>query len=104
MAVMNGAAASAFLAGLDAAQKKSIGLVDQNEIDSGAYDAVLFEGDSDALRELNRAMARRSGPIVSVQGLSSDELARSEERRVGNECVSTCRSRWTPDHYKKKQR
>src|SRR3546814_17163130 len=27
---------------------------------------------------------------------------RSEERRVGKECVSTCRSRWTPDHYKKK--
>src|SRR3546814_20014968 len=23
---------------------------------------------------------------------------RSEERRVGNECVSTCRSRWSPDH------
>src|SRR3546814_10731226 len=23
---------------------------------------------------------------------------RSEERRVGKECVSTCRSRWTPDH------
>src|SRR3546814_16168923 len=22
--------------------------------------------------------------------------ARSEERRVGNECVSTCRSRWSP--------
>src|SRR3546814_17771492 len=28
------------------------------------------------------------------------ELAvpRSEERRVGKECVSTCRSRWSPDH------
>src|SRR3546814_20817948 len=26
---------------------------------------------------------------------------RSEERRVGNECVSTCRSRWAPYHYKK---
>src|SRR3546814_985302 len=25
-------------------------------------------------------------------------LARSEERRVGKECVSTCRSRWSPDH------
>src|SRR3546814_7859368 len=24
--------------------------------------------------------------------------ARSEERRVGNECVSTCRSRWSPYH------
>src|SRR3546814_12902552 len=23
-------------------------------------------------------------------------LARSEERRVGKECVSTCRSRWSP--------
>src|SRR3546814_13082974 len=27
---------------------------------------------------------------------------RSEERRVGKECVSTCRSRWSPDHEKKK--
>src|SRR3546814_16939226 len=24
--------------------------------------------------------------------------SRSEERRVGKECVSTCRSRWSPDH------
>src|SRR3546814_21026241 len=28
---------------------------------------------------------------------------RSEERRVGNECVSTCRSRWSPYHSKKKR-
>src|SRR3546814_21013014 len=25
----------------------------------------------------------------------------SEERRVGKECVGTCRSRWSPYHYKK---
>src|SRR3546814_18412078 len=25
-------------------------------------------------------------------------MGRSEERRVGKECVSTCRSRWQPDH------
>src|SRR3546814_11896082 len=25
-------------------------------------------------------------------------LVRSEERRVGNECVSTCRYRWSPYH------
>src|SRR6056297_2327164 len=31
-------------------------------------------------------------------------LARSEERRVGKECVSTCRSRWTPDHLIKNHR
>src|SRR3546814_16667041 len=28
---------------------------------------------------------------------------RSEERRVGKECVSTCRSRWSPYHTKKKK-
>src|SRR3546814_14816189 len=28
--------------------------------------------------------------------------ARSEERRVGKECVSTCRSRWSPYHKTKK--
>src|SRR3546814_15099111 len=27
---------------------------------------------------------------------------RSDERRVGKECVSTCRSRWSPYHSKKK--
>src|SRR3546814_1078258 len=26
------------------------------------------------------------------------EVVRSEERRVGKECVSTCRSRWSPYH------
>src|SRR3546814_14411325 len=28
---------------------------------------------------------------------------RTEERRVGKECVSTCRYRWSPSHYKKKK-
>src|SRR3546814_11522842 len=28
-------------------------------------------------------------------------IRRSEERRVGKECVSTCRSRWSPSHSKK---
>src|SRR3546814_11100615 len=30
--------------------------------------------------------------------------ARSEERRVGKECVSTCKTRWSPDHEKKKKK
>src|SRR3546814_17773258 len=28
----------------------------------------------------------------------ADLSHRSEERRVGKECVSTCRSRWSPSH------
>src|SRR3546814_14845007 len=27
-----------------------------------------------------------------------DDIDRSEERRVGKECVSTCKSRWAPAH------
>src|SRR3546814_20855299 len=34
--------------------------------------------------------------------LLSALAGRSEERRVGKECVSTCRSRWSAYHYKKK--
>src|SRR3546814_11549739 len=30
--------------------------------------------------------------------------ASSEERRVGQECGRTCRTRWSPDHKKKKQK
>src|SRR3546814_20037892 len=30
--------------------------------------------------------------------------ARSEERRVGKECVSKCRSRWSPQHKKQKNK
>src|SRR3546814_16341535 len=36
---------------------------------------------------------------VAAGGKSIED--RSEERRVGKECVSTCRSRWSPYHYKK---
>src|SRR5881398_3995022 len=35
------------------------------------------------------------GPSAKLPG-------RSEERRVGKECRLTCRSRWSPYHYKKK--
>src|SRR3546814_11291921 len=31
-------------------------------------------------------------------------MRRSEARRVGKACVSTCRSRWWPCHYKKKHK
>src|SRR3546814_2387869 len=42
-----------------------------------------------------RPFGIRLGPELSE--LHREE-ERSEERRVGNECVSTCRSRWAPDH------
>src|SRR3546814_16506465 len=38
------------------------------------------------------------GPLVFDEGSILGPLLRSEERRVGKECVSTCRSRWSPYH------
>src|SRR3546814_11850990 len=35
---------------------------------------------------------------TSIIALVRLMVARSEERRVGKECVSTCRSRWSPYH------
>src|SRR3546814_13591538 len=38
------------------------------------------------------------GRLVVEAVLARDYPISSEERRVGKECVSTCRSRWSPDH------
>src|SRR3546814_4686477 len=59
-----------------------------------------------------RAATHRIDPIVvradgaapgmsqarAYSGAVRDQPQRSEERRVGKECVSTCRSRWSPYH------
>src|SRR3546814_2754274 len=37
-------------------------------------------------------------PVIVSDFNDSETLERSEERRVGKECVSTWRSRWSPHH------
>src|SRR3546814_9432415 len=41
---------------------------------------------------------RGSGSVLPSPAPADRNLGRSEERRVGKECVSTCRSRWSPYH------
>ena len=36
--------------------------------------------------------------VLQALGLGPERLWRSEERRVGKECTSWCRSRWSPYH------
>src|SRR3546814_13048597 len=43
------------------------------------------------------------GRFADLHHFRIDRRQRSEERRVGEECVSTCRSRWAPYPSKKKQ-
>ena len=37
-------------------------------------------------------------PAVQKVREAANRMMRSEERRVGKECVSLCRSRWSPYH------
>src|SRR3546814_17537799 len=56
----------------------------------GQYDVIVtLEGPRDY------ATVRKKERVL---GIWMNTVARSEERRVGNECVSTCRSRWSPYH------
>src|SRR3546814_18310059 len=49
---------------------------------------------------LERAAEVKQNSVQVVDSIVAQD--RSEERRVGKECVSTGRSRWSPYHYKKK--
>src|SRR3546814_2266355 len=47
-------------------------------------------------RQYDPAAGRQQRGLVGV--CAQQTQGRSEERRVGKECVSTCRSRWSPYH------
>src|SRR3546814_16039551 len=74
-------------------------------------EVVLVDRGGDLLGQRARVADARGAPVadeVVAEVLQVGPEARllvvvrSEERRVGKECVSTCRSRWSPYHYKKK--
>src|SRR3546814_14051466 len=60
----------------------------------GSGGAFAKKDDGTAFQALEDGQALPN-PLVARRG---DIAKRSEERRVGNECVSTCRSRWSPYH------
>src|SRR3546814_12876336 len=72
---------------------------------------VIYMGVATAEDIADKLMADGVSPATPVavleKGTRADGRAmrtlRSEERRVGKECVSTCRSRWSPYHEKKKK-
>src|SRR3546814_14980055 len=60
---------------------------------------IAISGDGQG-RQVIPCVAPATGGRVLTQPSPMD--LRSEERRYGKECVSSCRSRWAPDHKKNK--
>src|SRR3546814_16314101 len=61
---------------------------------------------SDALPEMQIlpfAEHVQADPVAIVKSIPRADFIRAEERRVGKECVSTCRSRWSAYQSKKKK-
>src|SRR3546814_5205890 len=48
--------------------------------------------------QLRLQIGEDEAAVLEIEDRLAERLARSEERRVGKECVSTCRSRWSPYH------
>src|SRR3546814_5969508 len=61
-----------------------------------AHHLKVLEGAGLIVRTRSEGDRRRS--YVRMVPEATRGLDRSEERRVGKECVSTCRSRWSPYH------
>src|SRR3546814_14405626 len=73
-------------------------------IAGGGGTIVNIGGVSAHIGARNRAhvAAAKAGLVGLTKALAVEfadrNVTRSEERRVGKECVSTCRSRWSPYH------
>src|SRR3546814_1031413 len=65
------------------------------------WSSDVCSSDLHALPDFGRCIIRHQIGCDVPPSLSVEEIernGRSEERRVGKECVSTCRSRWSPYH------
>src|SRR3546814_400566 len=70
-----------------------------NELISGVRADVaikVFGDDLDTLVEVAEQIEAVTNQVSGASDVKTDR--KSEERRVGKECVSTCRSRWSPYH------
>src|SRR3546814_13112895 len=92
------AAALAAVAAPLAAQSADRGAADRGAVDRGAVNRIIDEG-------TNHSQVMQTAQYLSdmigarlTNSPAMRKAERSEERRVGKECVSTCRSRWSPYH------
>src|SRR3546814_16698798 len=73
-----------------------------NDLADSVRSLVARVAPSEVLHEALETPVPNPPPYWKAAAEQGLQGVRSEERRVGKECVSTCRSRWSPYHYKKK--
>src|SRR3546814_11576362 len=69
-----------------------------DELDAGFYLSIPSDTLTTSETIFCKVLTRYSYKVLAPAGWESQvrDKERSEERRVGKECVSTCRSRWSP--------
>src|SRR3546814_4820080 len=69
------------------------------EAECGEFDSAVLQIDAvHALEKRAQIVDTGALPVVAPAPVQNEPpVGRSEERRVGKECVSTCRSRWSPE-------
>src|SRR3546814_10995502 len=77
-----------------------------SQVNRSAEDSARAKWLLDIVDENTTVLVDEAHELVIGESQTADNVRaiceRSEERRVGKECVSTCRSRWSPYHSKKK--
>src|SRR3546814_14534282 len=93
----------------DVASRRMVAVLRRVELESGATRDILRAQWIDQLHRIpgEDAWSARidKGDGVQLYRIEMDDsitplIVRSEERRVGKECVSKCRYRWSPLHNK----
>src|SRR3546814_15343451 len=67
-------------------------------VDPGTYGGVDVAGGDPSFDDVLLNGGIIFEPLKGIRAYASYAEGRSEERRVGKECVSKCNSRWEPDH------
>src|SRR3546814_12072032 len=91
-------------AGLEAAIRRDMASTIAAELDNAAFNGAGSSGEPEGVLTNSTYNITSTAASATWAGFRSAVARRSEERRVVQECVSTCRSRWSPSHSKKKKK